>query len=88
MDSLLKTKQKKYLKIIVMEKHICNPPENKDASGRFRIDNLALEAFPINRGVSKGNPISLKLFTATIEEIFMEAEPKSGPNIWNKTKTG
>ncbi|GFS08727.1 endonuclease-reverse transcriptase [Elysia marginata] len=42
----------------------------KNATARIHIDNLRSEPFPINRGVRQGDPISPKLFTAAIEEIF------------------
>ena len=57
-------------------------------SARTRLDNLASKAFPIRREERQGDRISQKLFKTTIEEIFEEAEPKSGlyidPEIlWN-----
>ena len=38
------------------------------ATARVHVDNQVSEEIPILRGVGQGDPISPKLFTATIEE--------------------
>ena len=38
------------------------------------MDNQASEEIPILRGVRQGDPISPKLFTATIQEVFKDAQ--------------
>ena len=46
------------------------------------MDNQASEEIPILRGVRQGDPISPKLFTATIQEVFKNAQPEEkGINI-------
>ena len=45
------------------------------------------ELFQINRGVRQGDPISPKLFTAAIEEIFKTAELSHGIDIDGETLT-
>ncbi|GFS08192.1 endonuclease-reverse transcriptase [Elysia marginata] len=53
----------------------------KNATARLHIDNLISEPFP-NRGVRQGDPMSLKLFTAAIEETFKKkSELSNGINI-------
>ncbi|GFR92551.1 endonuclease-reverse transcriptase [Elysia marginata] len=53
----------------------------KNATARIHIDNLRSEPFPVNRGVRQGDPISPKLFTAAIEELFKKSELSNGINI-------
>ena len=50
----------------------------KDASARIHLDNHVSEKFVIERGVRQGDPISPKLFTAAIEEIFKTASLSKG----------
>ena len=45
------------------------------------------EPFPIKRGVRQGDPISPKLFTASIEDIFRKAELTDGIDIDGETLT-
>ena len=46
------------------------------------MDNQVSEETPIPRGVSQGDPISPKLFTATIQEVFKNAQlEEKGINI-------
>ena len=44
------------------------------ATARIHIDNQVSEEIPILRGVRQGDPISPKLFTTTIQEVFKNAE--------------
>ena len=44
------------------------------ATARIHLDNHVSETFKIQRGVRQGDPISPKLFIATIEEVFKTAE--------------
>ncbi|GFN83079.1 endonuclease-reverse transcriptase [Plakobranchus ocellatus] len=52
----------------------------KGATARIHIDNQISEAFEIQRGVRQGDPISPKLFTTVIEQIFKKADLKYGIN--------
>ena len=45
------------------------------------------EPFPIKRGVRQGDPISPKLFTAAIEDIFRKAELTDGIDMDGETLT-
>ena len=52
------------------------------ATARVHIDSQVSEEIPILRGVRHGDPISPKLFTATIREVFKNAHlEKKGINI-------
>ena len=53
----------------------------KEATARVHLDNHVSEPFAIERGVRQGDPISPKLFTAVIEEIFKKADLDKGINI-------
>ena len=44
------------------------------AAARVQMDNQVSEETPMPRGVRQGNPISPKLFTATIQEVFKNAQ--------------
>ena len=52
----------------------------KGATARVQQDNHVSEPFAIERGVRQGDPISPKLFTAVIEEIFKKADLDKGIN--------
>ena len=54
---------------------------NKGATARVHLDNHVSEPFGIRRGVRQGDPISPKLFTAVIEEIFKKSDLDKGINI-------
>ena len=52
------------------------------ATAREHIDSQDSEEIPILRGVKQGDPISPKLFTATIQEVFKNAQlEEKGINI-------
>lgn len=53
----------------------------KEATARIHLDNHVSEAFRIERGVRQGDPISPKLFTTAIEEVFRRADLKEGITI-------
>ena len=44
------------------------------AIARVHMDNQVSEEIPILRGVRQGDPVSPKLFTATIQEVFKNAQ--------------
>ena len=39
------------------------------------------DEFPIHRGVTQGDPLSPKLFTAVMEEVFKKADISEGVNV-------
>ena len=39
------------------------------------------DEFPLNTGVRQGDPLSPKLFTAVIEEVFKKADISEGINV-------
>ena len=45
-----------------------------EAKGRVHIDKQESEQINILRGVRQGDPISLKLFTGVIQEVFKNSE--------------
>ncbi|GFN88297.1 endonuclease-reverse transcriptase [Plakobranchus ocellatus] len=49
-------------------------------TARIHINNQISEAFEIQRGVRQGDPISPKLFTTVIEQVFEEADLQYGIN--------
>ena len=51
------------------------------AAARVHLDKLVSAEFPINRGVRQGDPLSPKLFTAVMEEVFKKADISEGVNI-------
>ena len=53
----------------------------RDATARVHLDKHTSELFPIERGVCQGDPISPKLFTAAIEEVFQKSNLQFGIEI-------
>ena len=52
------------------------------ATARVHMDNQVVEEIPILRGVRQGGPVSPKLFTATIQWVFKNAQlEEKGINI-------
>ena len=51
------------------------------ATARIHLDSLVSDEFPINRGVRQGDPLSPKLSTAVMEEVFKKAEISEGINV-------
>ena len=48
---------------------------------RVHLDKLVSTEFPIHRGVRQGDPLSPKLFTAVMEEVFKKADISEGVNV-------
>ena len=48
---------------------------------RVHLDKLLSTEFPIHRGVRQGDPLSLKLFTAIMDEVFKKADISEGVNV-------
>ena len=53
----------------------------KGATARVHLESHVSEPFTIERGVRQGGPISPKLITAVIEEIFKKADLDKGINL-------
>ena len=62
-------------KTSINETHI-NIVQNihSQATARIHLDTLVSDGFPINRGVRQGDPLSSKLSTAVMEEVFKKAD--------------
>ena len=57
------------------------------ATARIHTDSQVSEEIPILRGVRQGDPISPKLFTTTIQEVFKNAQlEEKGINIDGEKK--
>ena len=51
------------------------------ATARVHLDKLVTPEFPVHRGVRQGDPLSPKLFTAVMEEVFKKADISEGVNV-------
>ena len=51
------------------------------ATARIHSDKLVSDEFPIHREVRQGDPLSPKLFTAVMEEVFKKADMSEGVNV-------
>ena len=51
------------------------------ATARAHLDKLVSTEFPVHRGVRQGDPLSPKLFTAVMEEVFKKADISKGVNV-------
>ena len=55
------------------------------ATARIQLDKLVHGEFPVNGEVRQGDPLSPKLFTAIVEEVFKKADISEGINVDEKT---
>ena len=51
------------------------------ASARIHLDKLVSNEVPINRGVRQGDPLSRKVFTSVMEEVFKKADIYEGIDV-------
>ena len=51
------------------------------ATARVHLDKQVSTEFPIHRGVRQGDPLSPKLFTTIVEEVFKKADISEGVNV-------
>ena len=51
------------------------------ATARVHLDKLVSTEFPRHRGVRQGDPLSPKLFTAVMEEVFKKPDISEGVNV-------
>ena len=51
------------------------------ATTRIHLDKLVSEEFSVHRGVRQGDPLSPKLITAVMEEVFTKADISEGVNV-------
>ena len=57
------------------------------ATARICLDKLVSDEFPINRGVRRGDPLSPKLYTAVMEEVFKKADISEGISVGGENLT-
>ena len=51
------------------------------ATARIHLDKLVSGEFPTNRGIVQGDPLSPKLFTAVMGEVFRKASISEGISV-------
>ena len=51
------------------------------ATAMVHLDKLVSTEFPVHRGARQGDPLSPKLFTAVMEEVFKKADISGGVNV-------
>ena len=57
------------------------------ATAKIHLDKSVCEEFPIHRGVRQGDPLSPKLFTAVMEEVFKQADISQGVYVDEENRT-
>ena len=57
------------------------------ATARIHLDKSVSDEFPIHRGVRQGEPLSPKLFTAVMEEVFKKADISEVANVDGENPT-
>ena len=62
-----------------MQKHLYNI--YSQATSRIHLDKLVSDEFPIHREVRQRDPLSRKLFTAVMDEVFREVDISQGIDV-------
>ena len=60
---------------------------NSQATARIHLGKLVSNEIPINRGVTQEDPLSPKLFTAVMEEVYKKADISEENNVDGKKPT-
>ena len=72
--------------IQILRVHMGNQDSEEIQILRVHMGNQDSEEIQILSGVRQGDPLSPKLFTATVQEVFKNAQPEEKHNYrWKKT---